>query len=39
MKEVREAGKWLLCGGAQGLEELASRSLEQVPGLKGGTLL
>jgi hypothetical protein len=39
MKEVGEAVKWLLCGGVQGLEELASRSLEQAPGLVGESLL
>jgi hypothetical protein len=29
-KEVEESVRWLLCGGAQGLAELACRSLEQV---------
>jgi hypothetical protein len=30
--EVEDTARWLLCGGAQGLEQLACRSLMQVLG-------
>jgi hypothetical protein len=38
VKEVGEAAKWLLCGGAPGLEELACRGLMQVR-RQGGVFL